>query len=282
MKDLLEIGWFSTGRDEAAVDLLQTVAAEILSGRLGCRIRYVFSNRSPGEDEASDRFLSCVRRLGLPLLTFSSRSFKPELWRDPLTRQEWRLAFDAEVERIIRPYPVRVIVLAGYMLVLGEELCRRYPFLNLHPALPGGPTGTWQEVIWQLLLQEADQAGAMMHLVTPELDRGPAVTYFSFSLRGPGWDELWEEWRARRDRSLAFIQTHGLGAAPGPEEKLFWAVRREEARRELPLLILTLDYLSRGEIAVYPDRVVDREGRSLAGGYCLTEAVEAWIARAGG
>lgn len=280
MKDLLEIGWFSTGRDEAAVDLLETVAAEILSGRLGCRIRYVFCNRSPGEDEASDRFHACVERLGLPLLTFSSRSFKPELWRTD--RRQWRLAFDAEVERIIRPYPVRVVVLAGYMLVLGEELCRRYPFLNLHPALPGGPTGTWQEVIWRLLLEEADQAGAMMHLVTPELDRGPAVTYFSFSLRGPEWDALWEEWRANRSRCLALIEAHGLGVTPGPEEKLFWAVRREEARRELPLLILTLDYLSRGEIVVYPDRVVDQEGRDLAGGYCLTEAVEAWISETEG
>jgi phosphoribosylglycinamide formyltransferase-1 len=45
--------------------------------------------------------------------------------------------------------------------------------INLHPAAPGGPTGTWQEVIWQLIEGRAVETGVMMHLVTPELDRGP-------------------------------------------------------------------------------------------------------------
>lgn len=279
---VLRLGWFSTGRDEAAADLLLAVVREIAAGRLDCAISYVFTNRAPGEGEAANAFHALVRRLGLPLLYLSSRSFEPALWQrgqqDPEARRQWRLAYDAEVERLVRPYQAEVIVLAGYMLVLGEELCRKHHFLNLHPAQPGGPTGTWQEVIWQLLLEEADTAGAMMHLATPELDRGPAVSYFSFSLRGPGWDELWEEWRRQKAATLTYLAAHGQGNTPGPEARLFWAVRREEARRELPLLILTLDLLARREVRFEDGRVLDRAGRELLQGYCLSDAVEAWVA----
>lgn len=283
---MLPIGWFSTGRDQAACDLLETVMRECEAGRLGCRLSFVFSNRAPGESEASDAFQACVRRFGLPLLTLSSAAFDPALWeegrRNPEARRRWRLAYDAAVEDLIRPYAAEVIVLAGYMLVLGAELCRRRPFLNLHPALPHGPAGTWQEVVWQLLLEEAEAAGAMVHLVTPELDRGPAVSYFSFPLRGPDWDELWRDWRQRRAAVEKVLAARGRGFTPGPEERLFWAVRREEARRELPLLVHTLDLVARGEVRVGAGEVRDREGRVLTDGYCLNAAVEAWLARAGG
>jgi phosphoribosylglycinamide formyltransferase-1 len=280
---LLDLGWFSTGRDRAAADLLEVVAGEIESGRLACRLRYVFCNRAPGESPPSDAFQALVHRLGLPLLTLSSRAFAPELWdegrREPEARRRWRLAYDREVERLIAPFSCPVVVLAGYMLVLGEELCRSHHFLNLHPAMPGGPVGTWQEVIWELLLTRAEEAGAMMHLVTPELDRGPAVSYFSFSLRGPEWDGLWREWEADEERTRAWLAVHGRGATPGPEERLFWAVREHQTRRELPLLVLTLDSLARGEVRLENGRVLDRGGRELARGRCLNREVEAWLAQ---
>ena len=67
-------------------------------------------------------------------------------------------------------------------------MCRRYAILNLHPALPAGPTGTWQEVIWQLLEHEATETGAMIHLRQRPVDRGPVISYFRFPLAGEGWD----------------------------------------------------------------------------------------------
>jgi len=69
------------------------------------------------------------------------------------------------------------------MLIVSEELCQKYDMINLHPAPPGGPTGSWQEVIWTLIQNKADTAGAMIHLVTPELDRGPALATASSLLR---------------------------------------------------------------------------------------------------
>ena len=46
---VLNIGWFSTGRDKAARQLLQTVQDSIRTGDINGKISFVFSNREPGE-----------------------------------------------------------------------------------------------------------------------------------------------------------------------------------------------------------------------------------------
>jgi folate-dependent phosphoribosylglycinamide formyltransferase PurN len=66
-------------------------------------------------------------------------------------------------------------MLAGYMFVVGPTLLDIYTMLNLHPALPDGPTGTRSDVIRAILRSRPAEVGAMVHLVTAELDRGPAV-----------------------------------------------------------------------------------------------------------
>ena len=62
------------------------------------------------------------------------------------------------------------IVLAGYMLIVSREICQRYAMINHHPAAPGGPKGTWQEVIWELISRGVDTTGVMIHVVTELLD----------------------------------------------------------------------------------------------------------------
>ena len=97
---------------------------------------------------------------------------------------------------LLNEYRPDVCVLAGYMLIASSELCRNYPLLNLHPALPDGPIGTWQEVVWQLIEHKAARTGAMMHLATEEVDRGPVVSYVTVPLDTPAlaplWDSLWQ------------------------------------------------------------------------------------------
>jgi folate-dependent phosphoribosylglycinamide formyltransferase PurN len=64
------------------------------------------------------------------------------------------------------------------MLANGVTIkCHKYDMINLHPALPGDPTGSWQDVIWALIKDKAAIARAMMHLITPELDRGPVISH---------------------------------------------------------------------------------------------------------
>ncbi len=145
---MYRIGWFSTGRDKAARDLLTTVWENMQSGHIAAQMSVVFSNREPGESRQSDHFFRLVRSYDIPLVCLSYREFQDGRHDD---RQTSRLEYDRQVMQHLDGFPAELYVLAGYMLIVGEEMCRRYPMLNLHPASPGGPKGTWQEVIWQLI-----------------------------------------------------------------------------------------------------------------------------------
>ncbi|MDP3879883.1 MAG: formyltransferase family protein, partial [Dehalococcoidales bacterium] len=196
MTDPYRIGWFSTGRDKAARDLLSTVISSIERGEIEAEIAFVFCSRKPGESEQSDLFIKLVEGYRIPLICFSYQRFKNSRDTAPThtpALPRWRLDYDREVIKRLADFKPDLCVLAGYMLIVSEELCRKYDIINLHPAAPGGPTGTWQEVIRQLIANDARQTGVMMHLVTPELDRGPAVAYCTFPIRGEPFDKYWQE-----------------------------------------------------------------------------------------
>ena len=232
---MLKIGWFSTGRGPGSRGLLEFVQGHIREGKLDARIQYVFSNREPGEAEGSDEFFQLVRGYEIPLVTLSSAGFRRS------RGGRWaglRTDFDRQVINLIKDYSVDVCVLAGYMLILGGEMCRRYPFLNLHPALPDGPVGTWQEVIWELIETRAARTGAMVHLATEQVDRGPVLSYCTVPLRGGPFDALWEE----------------AGAADLPEARkeqgeefpLFREIRAAGYAREPYLILETLRAVADG------------------------------------
>jgi len=141
---LLKLGWFSTGRGQGSRNLLSTVYKAIQEGELEARIPFVFSNREPREAEGSDVFFQLVEGYDIPLVNYSSKGFKAH-WQGP--PQEWRIHYDREVMKRIEPFNPDLCVLAGYMLIMGPEMCHKYDMINLHPAPPGGPTGTWQEVV---------------------------------------------------------------------------------------------------------------------------------------
>lgn len=260
---MLKLGWFSTGRGEGSLGLLRTVQDAIASGELPARMEFIFSNREPGEAEGSDRFFRQVQDYGTPLVTLSSQRFRREQGGGSFARH--RVDYDREVMRLLEPFGPDVCVLAGYMLITGPELCNRYTMLNLHPALPGGPVGTWQEVIWSLIAQGAGAAGAYMHLATEDLDRGPVLTYCSFPIRGGQFDELW--------RQIPGRSVDELKAAEGEEQPLFRLIREEGVKRERPLVLETLKAFAAGRVRVVDRQVVDGAGNPIDG-LCLNEAVE--------
>lgn len=240
----MRIGWLSTGRDQAAGNLLSDVVARAQQDDVPLDIGAVFCDREPGEAPESDRFLELVDRLGLPVVTLSSRQSWAEAQKLGVSRTDWRNTYHQGVAELLVPYNLGVLVLAGYMLIASPALCRKYAMLNLHPALPGGPKGMWQQVIWELLENEAEETGAMVHLATAQLDRGPVVSYFRFSLRGPYWDPLWEQWRAKRGT----MSVEQIAAEEGEAEPLFAEVRRRGEVREIPLLYQTLRQFVEGRL----------------------------------
>lgn len=258
---MYRIGWFSTGRDRAARDLLKFVWEAIKNGELKAEISFVFSNREPGESEESNSFFELVKSYNLPLICLSSKNFKRESGVSP----NWRSEYDREVMAKLEDFHFDLGLMAGYMLIISEEMCRRYKLINLHPAAPGGPIGTWQEVIWKLIEEKAETSGVMMHLVTPELDRGPAVTYCTFPIRGGAFDPYWEE--------LERLGLEKLKSQQGENNSLFKLIRQEGLKREFPLILTTLKTLSEERVRIEGETVLDVAGRPIRG-YDLTQEIE--------
>ena len=273
---MYQLGWFSTGRDKAARDLLKAVNSSIRQSEIKAEIAFVFSNREPSESEESNLFFKLVEDYHIPLICFSYQKFKASkgalITGQTGTLPLWRLDYDREVMNRLQDFHPDLCVLAGYMLIVGREICRRYDMINLHPAVPGGPTGTWQEVIWQLIDNKARKTGVMMHLVTPELDKGPPVTYCTFPIRGKSFDRYWDE-----------IERHPLSEVKkgqGQNNPLFKLIRQHGLAREFPLIISTLKAFSQGKIKITAGKkVIDSAGRPV-NGYNLTDEINELVKEA--
>jgi phosphoribosylglycinamide formyltransferase-1 len=258
IKPIQKLGWFSTGRDKAARDLLTVAQRSIALGEIRAEIAFVFCNREPGESKQSDLFHRLVKSYGLPLITFSSQNFKAD------RGEGWRLEYDREVMKQLKDFDADLSVLAGYMLIVGEEMCRKYDMINLHPAAPGGPKGSWQEVIWQLIEAKAKETGVMMHLVTPQLDEGPPVAYCTFPIRGEPFDRYWREIEGQSIEEIKQSQ--------GESNRLFKLIRKHGLAREFPLIIATIKAFSRGKVRIKKGKVIGADGRKIKG-YNLTRAI---------
>ena len=264
---MLRVGWFSTGRGEGSRGLLKFIQQQIVKGELDAEIQFVFSNRNRGEHAGSDIFQDLANSLDLPLLTFSSSQFRQTTGR-PVSQN--RELYDREIMRLLNDYQVDICVLAGYMLIASGEMCRNYPLLNLHPALPTGPIGTWPEVIWNLLGNRASYTGAMIHLATEEVDRGPVVSYFKIPITGGEFDR---HWRLLGNQDISLIKSR-----EGESYPLFNMIRQAEYLREPYLLLETLKSFANNELALKGLDVVNALGKPLVHssplGLCLTEKVE--------
>ena len=271
-----KIGWFSTGRGPGSRNLLKTILDNISSGTLNAEISFVFCSREQGEAEGSDIFLKMVKDHGLNLISFSSRKFKPEMRKqgkaNPDTMGKWRREYDREIMPRLNHYQSDINMLAGYMLIVGDEMCEKHDLINLHPAAPDWPAGTWQEVIWKLIGEGATQSGVMIHLVTKDLDEGPPITYCTFPLRDTAIDPLWE----RHRQKLKVKSLDQIIQEEGKNNELFKEIRRRGVKRELPLVVQTLKTFSEGKVMI-KDKQVIVEGKIQQQPYSLTDQIEVFI-----
>lgn len=94
--------------------------------------------------------------------------------RDP----EIRLAADRALIASIRSHAPDIVVLAGWMRILGAEVGAAFPMINLHPAKPGAFPGVRAiERAYDAWVDgEIDESGVMVHWVPDEgVDVGPVV-----------------------------------------------------------------------------------------------------------
>lgn len=268
----LRLGWFTTARGPGSRAMFEAVVAARASGLLsGVEFAVVFCNRDRGEDEVTDEFLDRVESLKIPLVTMSSVAYRRRVGGERSRSGEplpaWRRDYDHDVDRALEGFPFDLGVLAGYMLIFEREFSRSHPLLNLHPALPEGPIGTWREVIRSLIRTGAAESGVMLHLAIPEVDAGPVAAYCRYPIHGPAFDAAWD---ALGDNTL---QDDGaIEASP-----LFAAIRAAGVARESPLLVATLQAFADGRLVVRDGQVFDSAGQPAAAAD-LTAEVEAIVA----
>ena len=99
-----------------------------------------------------------------------------------------RDAFDAELADRIESHGPALVVLAGFMRVLGEPFVRRFGgrLLNIHPSLL--PAFPGLHTHQRALAQGVKVHGCTVHFVTSALDNGPVVIQAAVPVM-PGDDE---------------------------------------------------------------------------------------------
>ena len=252
----LRIAWFATARGTSSRGLLNAALGAIAEDRFDAEIVCVVCNRERGHSSNTDAFLDDVERAGIPLIARSSGEWRKAVGgaiSDPASGLEpWRRDFDAYLYEGIADHRPDIAVMAGYMMIVTEVICDRLACLNLHPALPDGPIGAWQQVIRQLIAARADRSGMVLQRVTTELDRGPTATWAQYAIRGPQFDALWEQY----------------GDNSADETPLFHAIREAGVSREPIFVIESLRAIA-GGIAPIPGP------DSISSGAEITQLVEA-------
>jgi phosphoribosylglycinamide formyltransferase-1 len=144
---------------------LQALIEAARSGTLPGRIAAVFSDR----EEA--RALARARTAGITARFVGPRSFAD------------RAAYEAELARAIAAVDPRVIVLAGFMRVLGPAFVHRFEgrMINLHPSLL--PKYRGLDTHARALASGDAVHGATVHFVTEELDAGPPIVQYRIPVR---------------------------------------------------------------------------------------------------
>jgi len=254
-------GIFGSFGGQSGINLVEKILTQVQTKEIKAEIPFIFSSRAVDEAGNAARLQQLVTP-ETDIIIHSARRFRPWLFKQD--RSQWRELYHREVMSLISGYTVDSIILIGYMFFVNDELCQRYTLLNLHPAPPNGPKGSWQEVIWQLIFENANQAGAQIHLATPEWDAGPVLSYFTIPIDQDDFKPLWEDLHHKlRTRSFAEIKQAEYTTNP-----LARKIREAEVQLELPLLLKTLRYLSNGTFKL------DKEGESVRitafGKECIT------------
>lgn len=93
-----------------------------------------------------------------------------------------RIKFDDELEDYLSELKPDLIVLAGFMRILGKKIINRFAnkMINLHPSLlPLYPGLNTHE---QVLKNNDKRHGISIHFVTPQLDAGPLIAQASIEI----------------------------------------------------------------------------------------------------
>jgi len=129
----------------------------ILDAQLPVEIAAVISNRP---DAAG---LDLARARGIPALALDHKQYAS------------REAFDNALIEVIDRYQPELVVLAGYLRILGDSFVMHYAgrLMNIHPSLL--PSFPGLDTHARALAEGVKIHGCTVHFVTPMLDHGPII-----------------------------------------------------------------------------------------------------------
>ncbi|MGW9129231.1 phosphoribosylglycinamide formyltransferase [Paenibacillus chitinolyticus] len=114
-------------------------------------------------DKPGAKVLERAERLGIPAFVF-----QPKEYAD-------KAAFEKEIVAQLQELDITLVVLAGYMRLVGETLLSAYEgkIINLHPSLL--PAFPGKDAIGQALDYGVKITGVTVHVVDAGLDTGPII-----------------------------------------------------------------------------------------------------------
>ena len=136
---------------------LQAIIDHMTAGRLAIDIRAVISNRAEAQG------LALAQAAGITTHVIESRDYTD------------RDRFDAALMRAIDAHAPRLVILAGFMRILGPDFIRPYAqrLINIHPSLL--PAFKGLNTHTRALQAGVKRHGASVHFVTPGVDDGPII-----------------------------------------------------------------------------------------------------------
>lgn len=114
-------------------------------------------------DHPGAAVLDRAERLNIPSYSFSPKSFAN------------KAAYEQAVLEKLRQYDVMLIVLAGYMRLIGSTILNAYEgrIVNIHPSLL--PAFPGKDAVGQALAHGVRVTGVTIHYVDAGLDSGPII-----------------------------------------------------------------------------------------------------------
>jgi phosphoribosylglycinamide formyltransferase-1 len=135
----------------------QVLAEKIQSGKIPARLKFVFS------DQRNASVLKRAEQLGVPSFSFELKEFSS------------KEIYESKLMELLKQHEVGLIVLAGYMKIVGKTLLQAYEgsIINIHPAfLPEFPGAHGIEDAWNSQVKES---GVSVHYVDAGVDTGKII-----------------------------------------------------------------------------------------------------------
>lgn len=258
----LRVGISSTFIEDAAYVGVKTIIDNVLSKK-GEAV-FILSTRETGENPTTDIILGSLEKEQIPIVCVSAKRYRDS------GEKNWRDVYGRNVLQKLEPFlPVDMVFAFGDMVIWPKEMCEKLQGVNLHPDLPGRFKGEWYNVIAQIVENRLEKAGVMIHLLTPELDKGHMITTCNFFLADPPFDKLWDT-LPKDPEELKKLITEQKRLKENPTHPLWQEIRRQGLTREFPLIELTLNAFAEGRIRIEGQKVFDYLGREIKEGLDLS------------